>query len=389
LTQDCRIVLSRSRAEGTTALSSMPTNPTFILPGAPEIGDEIAINYSRTPYQGDAWGSQQAQSDIGYKPSAIATSVRYQLLNSDLTQTALTRPNQKTLEVLAGAHFVTSLGTGRFSGSVPTNNADFRNVGYENWLPLPTSPVDARPAIQPTALNSVERALTLGTEYLGCIERLPLGALFRDKDFRGNYISGLGFPQVGVTGPFAMGAGAPGIMGASIAPDNNLEYTIVPAHTASISSGNAGEIIVHVDGESGNYNVLTNFRTNRGGSAFTASGFSGGDLGGVLPASSENTTSGGILSAIAFLVRNVPTSVGSTEVSAGQELMLLVATTARAQNSSGNINTVQVSTSGTGEGYSAVDLYRISGHPITNDSSREVVDPSTIKLAAPSDILSV
>jgi len=389
LSQDCRIVLSRTRNEGTTAGVTMATNPSFVLPGAPEIGDEIAINYSRTPYQGDAWGSQQAQSDIGYKPGPLATSVRYQLLNSVLDQANLTRPNQKTLEVLAGVHFVTTLGTGRFSGSVPTSNDDFRNVGFESWLPLPTTPVDARPTIQPTALNALERVMTLGTEYLGCIERLPLGALFRDKDFRGNYVSGLTLTQNGVNGPLSMGYGAPGLMGASIAPDNNLEYTVIPAHTASISSGSAGEIVVHVDGDAGNYNVVTNFRTNRGGSAFTASGFAGGDIGGILPGSSGNTTSGGILSGIAMLVRNVPTSIGSTEVSAGQELMLLIATTARAQNSGANLNTVQVSTSGTGEGYSAVDLYRISGHPITNDSSREIVDPTIIKLARPSDILSV
>jgi len=389
LTQDCRIVLSRTRNEGTTAQVNMPTNPDFILPGAPEIGDEIAINYSRTPYQGDAWGSQQAQSDIGYKPGPLTTSVRYQLLNSRLDPTALTRPNQKPLEVLAGLHFVTTLGTGRFSGSVPSNNADFRNVGYESWLPLPTSPVDTRPEILPTALNSLERPLSLGTEYLGCTERLPLGALFRDKDFRGNFISGLTYTQAGVSGPFVMGSGAPGLMAASLAPDNNLEYAVVPVHTVSIASGNAGEVVVHVDGEAGNYNVLTNFRTNRGGSAFTASGFAGGDLGGVLPATSQNGTSGGVLSAIALLVRNVPTNIGSTEVSAGQELMLLVATTARTMSNDGNLNTVQVSTSGTGEGYSAVDLYRISGHPITNDSSREVIDPSAIRLARPSDILSV
>jgi len=386
LTKDCQLVLARGRAEGLTA-GSILTNPAFILPGAPEIGDEIAINYSRTPYQGDAWGSQQAQSDIGYKPGPLTTSVRYQLLNTDLTQTALSRPNQKAVEVLASTHFVTTLGTGRMSGSIPSTNADFRNVGYESWLPLPTSPVSARPQINPGALASTERPFTLGTEYLGCTERLPLGALFRDKDFRGNFVSGTGNTLGQMTGPFSMGFSAPGIMGASLAPSENLEYSVVPAHTASIASGNAGEVVVHVDGESGNYNILTNFRTNRGGSAFTASGFAGGDVGALLPASSTASTSGGILSGIAMLVRNNVTSVGATEVSAGDELMLLIATTARAQGSAGTINTVQVSTSGTGEGYSAVDLYRISGHPITNDASREVLDPTTLKLAAPSDLL--
>jgi hypothetical protein len=385
LSQDCRMVLARGRSEGLTA-GSILTNPTFILPGAPEIGDEIAINYSRTPYQGDAWGSQQTQSDIGYKPGPLTTALRFQLLNTVLNQAALSRPNQKPLEVLASIPFMTSLGTGRMSGSIPSTNADFRNVGYEPWS-LPTSSVAPRPTITPSALATAERPLTIGSEYLGCTERLPLGALFRDKDFRGNYVSGAGNALGQMPGPFSMGFSAPGIMATSLAPVNNQDYTFIPAQTASVSSGSAGEIIIHVDGEAGNYNLLTNFRTNRGGSAFTGSGFAGGDVGALLPSSAAASTSGGVLSGLAMLVRNNVTSVGANEVSAGNELMMLIATTAHTQGASGTFNTVQVSTSGTGEGYSAVDLYRISGHPLTIDSSREVLDPSTITLAAPSDLL--
>ncbi len=385
LSTDCRIVLTRARSEGVTSGVALSL-PQFILPGPPEIGDEIAINYSREPYQGDAWGSQMAQSDIGYKPGALTTSVRYQLSTTDLTYNGLTRPNQKVLEVLAGMSFVTTLGTGRLSGDVPSSNDDFRNVGYEPWS-LPASPTDPRPTLTPAALSTNERTLPVGSQYLGLTERLPLGALFRDKDFRGNAIGG-GTNATSDSRQLVMGPWAsPGTFASSIAPQDNPEYDALPVHV-SIASGNAGEIVVHVDGEPGNYNVLTNFRTNRGGSAFTAYNYSGGDIGGVLPPSQDAGTSGGILSGLALLVRNLPTAVGATEVSAGSELMMLVVTTARAQGATRTNNVVQISTSGTGEGYSAADLYRIAGHPLVNDSARSVIDPDDITLARESDFIS-
>jgi hypothetical protein len=382
LTQDCRIVLARNRSEGLTA-ASLITNPSFILPGAPEIGDEIAINYSREPYQGDAWNSQLAASDTSYTLGPQTTATRYQLMTTQLSYSTLSKPNPKTLEVLAGVSFVTTLGTGRLSGDVPSNNDDARNVGYEPWL-VPSTAVDARPTLTPTALTTTERSLTVGTSYLGATCRLPLGALFRDHNFRGNAVGGpTGDTRQLVLGPWS----GPGTQGDSVAPVDNPEFDIAPVHGATVSSGNAGEIVVHVDGNGESYNVLTNFRTNRGGSAFTANGLSGGDLGAVLPNSTAATTSGGILSGLALLVRNVPTSVGANEVSAGNEIMMLVVTTARPQGSSGTNNVAQVSTSGTGEGYSAADLYRIAGHPLTNDPSRSVLDPLTITLARKSDVI--
>lgn len=382
LSQDCRIVLSRARGEGTTS-GGLITNPAFILPGAPEIGDEVAINYSREPYQGDAWNSQSAASDTGYTLGPQTTATRYQLMTTQLTYSSLSKPNPKVLEVLAGVSFVTTLGTGRLSGDVPSTNDDVRNVAFEPWL-TPATAVDARPTLTPTALVATERSLTVGTSYLGATCRLPLGALFRDHNFRGNAVGGpTGDTRQLVMGPWS----GPGTQGDSVAPTDNPEFDFIPVHGATVSSGNSGEIVVHVDGNGESYNVLTNFRTNRGGSAFTANGLSGGDLGAVLPNSTAATTSGGILSGVALLVRNVPTSVGSNEVSAGGEVMMLVVTTARPQGSAGTNNVAQVSTSGTGEGYSAADLYRIAGHPITIDPARSVVDPLAITLARKSDVL--
>jgi hypothetical protein len=380
--QDARIVLNRGWIP--TDLSAQGAgkhivNPVFILPGAPQVGDEIAINYSRTPYQGDVWGSQSTQSDLGYKPGTLTTAIRYQLLNTELTYSNLTRPNQKVLEVLASVKFVTTLGTGRLSGDVPANDEDVRVPGYEPWL-IPATAVVPRATPTPEALSTSEKGLPIGNDYLGMTERLPLGALFRDKDFRGNYI--------GDIGPFSVDYSAPGIQAASVAPVQNLEYETVPVHTGSVTGGSAGETVVHVDGNDGNYSVLTNYRTNRGGSAFSVFGHSGGDVGAITPPSASHTTSGGVLAGLAMLVRNVPTNVGANEVSAGDELLLLIATTARPMDSGAdNINAVQVSTSGTGEGYGAADLYRLTGHPITNNPARSTIDPSTVVLARASDLL--
>lgn len=380
--QDARIVLTRDRSQGLNTGDPLD-NPSFILPAAPELGDELTVCYSRSPYQGDAWNSQSAASDTGYKPGTLSTSVRYQLMTTNLDYPNLTKPHPKTLEVLCSVGFITTLGTGRFSGDTPTGNADIRTVGYEPWT-VPATSVDARPTLTPAALELVERGLTVGTELLGATCHLPLGALFLDKDFRGNALGG----PTGATQHMLIGAYGPGSQGASVAPTDNPEFDMAPVHTASVTTDSG--VVVHLDGNGDSYNVLLNYRTNRGGSAFTASGLAGGDLGAVLPPSLSANTSGGVLSGVAYLVRNVPTSIGANEVSAGQEIMLLVVTTARTQknSSTGTQNTVQMGSAGSGEGYSAADIYRISGHPLTNDPARSTIDPLEITLASKSDTLS-
>jgi hypothetical protein len=384
--QDSRIVLARGRSQGLTAGETLD-HPSFILPGAPELGDELTVCYSRSPYQGDAWNSQSAAADTGYKPGALSTSVRYQLLNTVLDYPNLSKPNPKTLEILSSIGFQTTLGTGRFSGDMPdAAMGDVRVTGYEPWT-IPSTSVAARPTVTPGALALTERGLSVGSELLGATCHLPLGALFLDKDFRGNAIGG----PSGDQRHMMIGDYSPASQAASVAPVDNQEYAMAPVHTASVSTDSG--VVVHLDGNGDSYNVLLNYRTNRGGSAFTASGLAGGDLGAVLPSSTAALTSGGILSGVAYLVRNVPTSIGANEVSAGQEVMMLVVTTARtqkpsSQNSQNTHNTVQMGSAGSGEGFSAADVYRISGHPLTNDPARSTVDPLDVVLARKSDTLS-
>jgi hypothetical protein len=357
------------------------TGPVGVLPGPATGTDSVVVNYSRTPYQGDAWGSQTNFIDIGYAPGAMQTATAFQLASTGITQSALTRPNQKSLEVLASIGFVTTLGTGRLSAdAISASVLDARNVGYEDASNYPpASAIDARPALKVGALAS--GAPDIATQYLGASERLPLGALFRDKDFRGGSLgaaSGSNAPLI------YFGDDGIGMAQSNLTSNTSLEQTELVLDTASVATGAPGDAIVHVDGEQGNYSLLTNFRTYRGGSAFTASGsHPGGEVGCVQQAVTAPSASGtNVLSGRAYLVRNTVTNVGSSESSAGDELMMLIVTNVQQlKDTSAHPSTVLIGTNGTNEGYSAADLYRIEGHPLVNDHVRYDADPSSIALS--------
>lgn len=386
LNQDCRIVLARSRPDalnpGTPSAANSGLDTTsvqLVIPAPAQAADSVAINYSRTPYQGDAWGSQNSQQDIGQMLGPLTSGAANQIGYNELNEAALTRPNQKVVQVLASKGFMTTLGTGRISGdfSSSTGALDFRSAGYENVAAYPpSSPVAARPTYSYGALSSADNVFAIGTTYHGCIEQLPLGALFRSKDFRGEAID--------------TGAGATGLLFrdpslgqlTNVIRSSTLEQVSAPVFTAVPGSGGPGEILVQVDGETGNMALLTNYRTTRGGSAFVASGpFPGGELAGAFSQVSSSATGNATLCGIAYLVRNTVTVVGSTEVSAGGELMLLIVTTAIRKHASNTVpGFVFCGTPGSGEGFAAADLYRISGRPLMNDGVRINVDPSTITL---------
>lgn len=398
-----RLVLTRERVthDPTQAGSGTRSNnigtgsdadiasPDLVVPGPALASDEIAVNYSRTPYQGDAWGSQTAQQDTGHKPGVLTTGTRFQIQSTVLDEQNLTRPNQKPLEVLSAVAFATTLGSGRISGDLPEDERfDFRIVGYEEISEnLPTSGVDPRPPIALGALAEREFRLTVGTEYHGCTDRLPLGASLRDKDFRGNFLSG-DWGISDTTGPLALPLAfindrGPATIAAGVARTKSFEQTEIDVHTVSLASGQPGEVIVHVDGEQGNYGLLTNFRTNRGGSVFSASSpRPGGELATLLYDAGPHGSDPHVLSGLAMLVRNAPTSIGATEVSAGSELMMVIATTGTRLHDIDPIPLrVVCGTNGTGEGDSAADLYRLEGRPLVVDNTRLEVDPSDINLS--------
>lgn len=378
---------TRANNIGTGSAASI-TSPTLVMQGPALASDEIAINYSRTPYQGDAWGSQTNYQDIGHTPGPLTSGMAAQIRSPNLDEQSLTRPNQKVLEVLSAVGFATTLGTGRLSGDGvdPDFPMDFRNVGYETGQGYPpASGLDPRPALFLGAVVLGENAITLGTEYHGCTERLPMGALYRDKDFRGGFVAGFGDPN------FATNQYAPfiyvkdrsvGYLGTGLAR-SEIEQVQVDVHTVSVASGQPGEVVVHVDGEQGNYSLVTNFRTLRGGSIFSASSpRPGGEFQSTLMAVSKHEASGRVLTGVAMLVRNTVTDVGANEVSAGGELMMVIVTTVNQLDMTNqSLLTVVNGTNGTNEGASAADLYRLEGRPLLRDNVRLDIDPSEIVLS--------
>lgn len=402
--QDFRLVLTRevialdaTQAGSATRTDNVSTgvdadvaSPDLVVPGPATASDEIAINYSRTPYQGDAWGSQTGHQDIGHFPGPLTSGTAFQIASTVLDDLNLTRPNQKPLEVLSAVSFATTLGTGRMAGISEFGSSPFNvtNFGRENGTEYPPdSGIDARPGLLLSALTAAEGRVTLGTEYAGCTERLPMGALFRDKDFRGGSVSGSGDADFDAALDVPLKIifdRAPAFGATGVAPSFS-EQEEIAVHTVSMASGQPGELVVHVDGEQGNYSLLTNFRTHRGGSAFSATApRPGGEIQATSLKAGSHPGTPHVLTGVAMLVRNAVTSIGSNEVSAGGEIMMLVVTMAHqlsANAASGTLLTTTIGTNGSGEGYAAADLYRLEGRPLAKDNVRLNLDPSTIPLS--------
>ncbi len=388
ITKPFRLVLSRPTAGGRTAavnnvtrslnlgLGGQLTGTTAILPGPLQSGDQAVINYTRTPYQGDAWGSQLAYIDTPSTMGPLSSTAAYAVSSTQLDQDGVLAPNPKVVEVLASLTLLTTLGTGRLSGDLVDNLVpDLRNVGHEDEASYPpTSGVAARPRTLTATLDD-NSDTQVPSSYLGCTERLPLGALFLDKDFHGEvFTSQHKSPLVTLADVVALGQD---LTGPSVT--SALDQSEVPGlASADVSRGEAGDLLVQTDGEVSDYGQLLTYRTARGGAVFTASGERpGAEL--VTTSMLLDSVTANVLCIKAMLVRNEPTSVGSAEVSAGSELMMLVATTV-VRGADGGPAGVKVGTNGLGEGYSAVDLFRIEGRPLTVERTYDQVPLDSIVL---------
>ena len=386
LTQPFRLALSSAA----TLTGSPVPGPVAVLPGPLNLGNTALVNYSHVPYQGDPWQTQSSGLDSGYTRGPLDSPTAFQLASTSLNAAALTRPNQKSLEVLASMGFITSLGTGRLSGDFVTPNTyDPRNVGYED--PVDQSGVRPYPPTVASGGASTPRPITkLGAiggspiftdleanpEYLGLTTRLPLGALYRDKDFHGGRFSDQQSSPLIYVDKVGVGSGVAGL-----AVTETLDQLESPTMPAETSAGVAGDVLVMVDGESVTYSSLVNFRTNRGGSAFIGSGdHPGGELFATYEKVMGSVSGSRTVVGRAFLVRNTLTNVGSTEVSGGDELMLAIVTQVMELNTTPSEAMVLLGTNGSGEGLSAADLYRIEGHPLIANHTFYDVDPTTISL---------
>ena len=384
----------------------------LVLPAPMTMGstnNEITLYYSRVPYQGDAFGTQNAYSDdlqrIGPLTVSEANGVFTHPLDSPET---LTLANKAGFEVLASVSFVTSLGTGRLSGSVPIpmlstiSNPDgapdyagtltdldrrfsLNRVGYEDWatpkFPVTLASVAARPSLVRDAMSEVyDRDLHL--EFAGCVSNLPLGIWFRDKDFIGKTLyqtrsmSNMALIPTG-TLSFQPFQSAQALASEGVSQWEGVEFV---CGNASNVTGTGGEAIVKVDGTSSTTDTL-NFKTCRGGAAYTVtSPWAGSEIAAKVVKAKPNSEVGSVLAGVAYLVRSQPETSGLIgEIHAGHELQMFIVT----QGSPAFFRETEVthSAAGVNEGYTAADRFRIWGRPL--EKRRGGVDTTLVPTAPP------
>ncbi len=412
-----RLCVARASGGGSLALpvntftTSTDNKIGLITPAPLSVGaanNEITFYYSRSPYQGDVFGTQNAFSDdfqrVGPLSLSEANSLRLAPLGPVST---LTMANKNGFEILAATSFATTLGTGRLSGSAPIplldpqENPDsppdaagslldlqrrfsLNRVGFEDWattkFPVADASFGSRPAIRTKALSEPFDG-DVHPEFAGCISQLPLGSFFRDKDFVGKTMyetrssSGIAAIPMGVLSfvPYEASTTQPS------SGNSTWEGIEFVCGNSSGTSGVGTESIIRVDGTS-SVNDVANFKTTRGGAAFSAGGpWSGGTISSRFPKARPNTESGSVLFCTAYLVRSRPESTVSNEVHAGNELQMVVVT--QAAPAYFRDSDIVHSASGAGEGYSAVDRFRILGRPL--EKRRGKVDMNTIPSEKP------
>ena len=371
--------------------------------------NELTIYYSREPYQGDTFGTQNAYADDAYRLGPLTIAEATGIFESPLGPVStLSLPNKIGFEVLAASSFITSLGTGRLSGAVPTPLMDtaeapnnppdvsgspvdlarrfsINRVGFEDWattkFPVSDASVGVRPPIVGLTALSEQYDNDATPEFAGCVARLPLGAYFREKDFVGKTLwqqrstSDIGAVALG-TLPFVNFEASmqQGVAGASTW--EGIEFV---CGNASGTAGVGTESIIKVDGTSSTTST-TVFKTTRGGAAYSATGpWPGGVMSSRLPKARPNSEVGSVLMATAYLVRSQPESVGMSEIHMGSELQLVIMT--HGVPAYFRDTDMVHSAAGTNEGYTAVDRYRILGKPL--EKRRGYIDTSVVPSSRP------
>lgn len=371
--------------------------------------NELTVYYSHVPYQGDTFGTQNSYSDDFYRRGPLGLTESQSLAQNPLGPVStLTLPDRRGYEVLASMSFVTSLGTGRLSGSTPIpllskNEApdnpqdypgtcvdverkfSYNRVGSEDWnevkFPVQAASSTSRPPIKFGAISEVYDN-EINTEFAGCITRLPLGSFFRDKDFLGKTLyqsrssSDVGTIALGTLSfvPFKASS-------SKLSPGQStwegLEFVV---GQSSGVSGSSGEKLVLTNGTNTSTSSTTVFKTTRGGSAYSAtSPWPGSVVSSKLPKARPNSQFGSVLMGTAYLVRSQP-EVGLTgETHPGQELQMVVVT--HAVPSYFRDTDILHSANGTNEGYTAVDRFRITGRPL--ERRREIVNTNIVPTDRP------
>lgn len=359
--------------------------------------NELTLYYSRQPYQGDPFGTQNAYSDDLYRLGPLTVGEAQSIFTSPQGPVnTLALPNETGFELLASTSFAMSLGTGRLSGSqplplldtteAPNNPPDYagtlvdlsrrfsaNRVGYEDWADqlfpvvnsvIPPTGVATRPPDLINALSEVYDNF-VPPEFAGSTSQLPMGIYFRDKDFLGKSL----YQQINSTG---VGANSNGTLTfleyeASLAPSapgtSTWEGTEFICGNTSGTTGVGSEAVLRVDGTNVNFASTTVFKTTRGGAAWSATPpWVGGVISSRFPKLRPNINAGSVLVGSAFLVRSQPETVGHTEIHMGNELQMFIVT--QAVPAYFRETNVSHSAAGTNEGFTAVDRYRLLGKPL-------------------------
>jgi len=394
--------------------TSTGDNKIGIITPAPmsvdSVNNELTVYYSRSPYQGDIFGTQSAYSDDVYRLGPLALSESNSIQANPVGPVnTLAFNNKAGFEVLASRNFVTSLGTGRLSGSNPipllntvenpSQPPDYagtivdlnrrysaNRTGYEDWstprfpVVVPDGGFVARPSTVRLAISEVFDR-DVHPEFAGCTVNLPLGIWFRDKDFVGKSLyqtrstSGVGIIPMGTLSFPAFQASNPPIGSGQ----STWEGTEFLCGHASGTSGVGGESIIKVDGTN-SFSDVVNFKTTRGGAAWSVTGpWPGGVISAKLPRARPNIEAGSVLAGVAYLVKSHPEVVSSVEVHAGFELQMIVVT--HAMPSYFRDTDVVHSANGTNEGYTAVDRFRVWGRPL--EKRRRNIDLTQIPTEPP------
>lgn len=353
--------------------------------------NELTVYYSRQPYQGDVFGTQSAYSDDSQRLGPLTISEAQSIAaNPQLPVGQLALPNKAGFEVLAAVSFVTSLGSGRLSGSNPVplltaaqkpgevedfpgtlvdldRRFSLNRVGYEDWaspkFPVLPASLAARPAVKRGAVSEVFDR-DVNPEFAGCVAHLPLGIWFRDKDFVGKTLyqmrsaSNVGANSVGtVSFPPYQAPANTASQGAS--SWEGVEFVVGQATGVQ---GVGGDALVKVDGTQ-SFSDNTRFKAARGGAGWSLSKpWEGGPIASKMPKARPNAEVGSVLVGTAYLVRSQPESSGSVEIHPGHELQMVIVT----QGVPAYFRDTDVlhSANGTNEGFTALDRFRIWGLPL-------------------------
>ncbi len=225
-------------------------------------------------------------------------------------------------------------------------------------------------------------------DLTGMTERLPMGILSQDSDFLGE-------------NPLNDSSSAVQTLLGGLRPSQRLlPLTQNGGEEYTPHSGAPGELIGMGDGGVLQYQAYTSaspggsqsYRIYRGGgSVFVLGGTNpGGPVdwnSGSLEPSVQPVLKGALLAGKALLVRNFQEEAfaADTEVSSGDEVQMVVLTTAVHGGESVTARGVDlsgiISPTGYGEGKTAADRYRLSGKPMVKGRTRVIPDPATTPLA--------